>query len=169
MTLGQGGGCAYPCARHERDPLPPPHPMELALHRTSLGPKATLGHLDVEGVRECVTLEDVVRDLKADGSGKVFGETAIPAGRYQVVTDFSEKFQKVMLHILNVPWFTGIRIHSGNTDLNTEGCVLVGQVDVNNDFIHGGSVELPALQAKVQAALDAGQECWITITDEFNH
>ena len=141
--------------------------MDLALHRTSLGEKATLGHLDVDGVLECVTLEDVVRDLRPDGSGKIFGQTAIPAGRYKVITDFSAKFQKVMLHILDVPFFTGIRIHSGNTDENTEGCVLVGQVADGPDHIHGGSIELPLLQAKIQAALDGGGDVWIEITDDF--
>jgi len=141
--------------------------MELALHRTSLGPSATLGELFMDGIRECVTLEDVVRDLKADGSGKVFGATAIPAGRYAVTIDFSQKFGKDMLHILGVPYFTGIRIHSGNTDLNTEGCVLVGQVVDGPDHVHGGSIELPLLQAKIKVALDAMEEVWITITDDF--
>lgn len=141
--------------------------MQLNLHRTSLKPKATLGYLDVDGAFECITLEDVVRDLKADGSGKVFGATAIPAGTYDVTIDFSAKFQKNMLHILNVPWFMGIRIHSLNTDLQTEGCVGVGQEVVNDDYIHGGSVALPALWAKVQAALDRGEKVQITITNDF--
>ena len=68
--------------------------MQLDLHRTALKPKATLGHLDVDKVLECVTLEDAVRDLKEDGSGKVFGATAIPAGTYDVTIDFSQRFQK---------------------------------------------------------------------------
>jgi hypothetical protein len=141
--------------------------MELQLHRTQMGDKATIGHLLVDGAFECLTLEDLVRDLGPDGKGKVQDQTAIQAGRYRVVIDFSEKFQKDMLHVLDVPWFTGIRIHSGNSDQNTEGCILVGLAKENPDWIHGGSVELPVLQAKIQKALDAGDEVWITITNDF--
>ena len=141
--------------------------MELTVHRTKNAEKACTGMLDVDGVYECVTLEDVVRDLGPTGSGKIQDKTAIPAGRYKVTTDFSAKFQKVMLHVLEVPYFTGIRIHSGNDDENTEGCLLVGQKHDNDDYIHGGSVELPILQKKIQDALTAGQEVWITFHNEF--
>lgn len=141
--------------------------LELGVHRTALGEKATLGHLDIDGVYECVTLEDVVRDLKADGSGKDFGNTAIPAGRYRTILDFSEKFQKVMIHLIGVPFFTGIRMHSGNDDHDTLGCILVGQQVVNSDYIHGGSVALPLIQAKIKKATEEGRECWTTVTDEF--
>ena len=141
--------------------------MELQLHRDKLGPRATLGHLDIDGVYECVTLEDVVRDLGPDGKGKVFGETAIPAGRYSVVIDMSPKFGKRMLHILGVPFFTGIRIHSGNDHDNTEGCVLVGQQVINADWIQGGTTALPQLQAKVALALAQHDDVYITITDDF--
>ena len=139
--------------------------MELFLQRKPSSEHATLGSLLVNGEHECFTLEDVVRDLHVDGSGKVFGATAISAGRYKVIIDFSQRFQKDMLHILDVPFFTGIRILSGNTDANTEGCVLVGQVVISEDYIHGGSVALPALQAKIAKAIDDDEEVWITIAD----
>ena len=141
--------------------------MKIELHRLELGPKATIGKLYLDGIFECLTLEDVVRDLKEDGSGKVQNETAIGAGTYKVIIDFSQKFQKEMLHIMDVPFFTGIRIHSGNTDENTEGCVLVGNEKINDDFIHGGSHELPILQGKIQEAIDRGEEVDITITNDF--
>ena len=137
--------------------------MQLLLQRQASFKHATLGTLKINGVYECVTLEDVVRDLGPDGSGKVQDETAIPEGIYKVVIDFSQKFQKNMLHILDVPFFTGIRIHSGNTDLNTEGCVLVGQTVNGPDYIHGGSVELPILQEKIQTALELGEDVTIEI------
>lgn len=96
--------------------------MNLRLERTVLDPAFTLGRLYVDGLFECWTLEDVVRPL----GQKVKGETAIPFGSYELVIDMSERFGRLMPHILNVPDFSGVRIHSGNTVNDTEGCVLVG-------------------------------------------
>jgi hypothetical protein len=72
----------------------------------------------------CDTLEDRYRG--DDMANKVKGKTAIPKGRYRGVVDYSQHFKKMMLHILGVPGFDGIRIHSGNTSEDTEGCILVG-------------------------------------------
>ena len=139
--------------------------MELLLTRQPSNAQATLGHLRVAGAPFCVTLEDVVRDLGPDGSGKVYGKTAIPAGRYRVTINFSPKFQKNMLAVLDVPFFTGIRIHSGNDDADTLGCILVGAMVDGPDRIHGGSIVLPRLFAMVQAAIEKGEEIWLTILD----
>ena len=138
--------------------------MELTLHRTKVGDKATLGNLFVNGSLECVTLEDVVR---APGV-KVQDATAIPAGRYQVVINMSPRLGRMMMRLLDVPMFDGILIHSGNDDVDTKGCVLVGQQIMGPDYIRGGSVALPKLQKQVQAALNAGDKVWITIANGFD-
>ena len=96
--------------------------MELRLQRIFLLPTRTLGNLSVDGVPECVTCEDVVR---AKGV-KVQDKTAIPAGRYEVVVNYSNRFKRELPSLLQVPMFTGIRIHAGNTEEDTEGCILVG-------------------------------------------
>lgn len=80
-----------------------------------------MGSLYVDGVWQCWTLEDIVRPEK------IMHETAIPAGRYPVTITFSERFQKPMPLLGDVPGFTGIRIHAGNTEADTSGCILVGQ------------------------------------------
>jgi dynactin complex subunit len=81
----------------------------------------TIGKMYVDGVYECYTLEDVVRN-----GTKVLGKTAIPTGEYKLIIDASVRFKQDMPHILNVPNFTGVRIHSGNTSADTDGCILLG-------------------------------------------
>ena len=136
--------------------------MLLQLSRTKFGPKATLGNLYVDGQAECVTLEDRARP---DGV-KVQDETCIQPGQYNVIINISQRFQKEMMRLENVPMFTGILIHSGNTDVDTKGCILVGQEVLNDDDIHGGSVALPILFKKVKDALDSGDKVSISITND---
>ena len=79
----------------------------------------TLGKFDFQGIRY-YTCEDAIR-LK-----KIPKITCIPEGKYQVVITFSNRFKRKMPLLLDVPNFTGIRIHSGNYANDTEGCILIG-------------------------------------------
>lgn len=135
--------------------------MELRVNRFKSCEKSTLGRLFVDGVEECYTLEDVVRP---DGE-KVDGKTAIPAGTYNVIIDASTRFKRDMPHILDVPNFTGVRIHSGNTDADTEGCILLGSAVENDDFVSGSHDAFNAFYPKLKAAIDAGEDVNITIHD----
>ncbi len=84
------------------------------------------------------TLEDVVRPA---GAEKVPGQTAIPAGKYELELSFSPHFNKTLPHIKDVPGFDGIRLHGGNTAVDTEGCVLVATHAISEDMIQGNNVD----------------------------
>ena len=90
----------------------------------------TIGEMHFDGEFLCDTLEDTVR-LGDDGimqkDEKVYGETAIPPGTYEVIINDSVRFKRKMPLLLNVPFFSGIRIHSGVTEKSTLGCILVGE------------------------------------------
>lgn len=96
--------------------------MILKLIRTAKNPTETIGELYVDNVFECYTLEDVVRNE----DNKVAGDTAIPFGVYNISITYSPRFGRYLPLLLNVPNFTGVRIHTGNTHNDTEGCILVG-------------------------------------------
>jgi hypothetical protein len=106
--------------------------MDLELKRTFAGAQRTFGELSIDGKFECYTLEDTVRE----SGEKIPGRTAIPAGKYTVVVNWSNRFQKYLPLLLDVPGFTGVRIHSGNTEKDTEGCILVGKDRVEGALLY---------------------------------
>lgn len=101
-------------------------PMIFRLKRLMLTDGYTAGALFIENDFLCWTLEDKVIQLGAKCEGKIHGKTAIPKGKYEIIINYSNRFQKMLPLLLNVPCFEGIRIHSGNTPTDTEGCILVG-------------------------------------------
>lgn len=94
--------------------------MKVEVKRTFKGTEYTIGKLYIDGAYFCDTLEDTVR------KEKIAGKTAIPAGTYKVKKTYSPRFKTKLPEILNVPNFTGVRIHSGNTAADTDGCLLLG-------------------------------------------
>ena len=99
--------------------------MNIELNRITRKLSYTIGRLFVDGKYFCDTLEDRCRDL--DKEKKVMNETAIPEGTYEVIVNVSARFKRKLPLLLDVPHFSGIRIHRGNTDKDTSGCILVGE------------------------------------------
>lgn len=123
--------------------------MRIKVTRFSFQEKCTIGHLLCDGDDTGIfTLEDKVRDEK------IPGETAIPSGTYKVVVDYSTHFGKDLPHLLDVPGFEGVRIHPGNTDLDTEGCILVGKKWDLGDFVGQSREAFDELFEKIKAAGD---------------
>lgn len=138
--------------------------MKLRLVRENGTDETTLGDLYLDGVWFCHTLEDRDRRLESGGV-KVRGETAIPLGNYAVSITWSTRFRKPMLHVLAVPQFEGIRIHAGNTQFDTEGCILLGE-DVDRDVLVHSRVAVDRLQNEVAQALDRAEAVNLTVERE---
>jgi hypothetical protein len=112
------------------------------LHRTE---NSTIGELTIDGKFECYTLEDKERDVK------IKRETAIPKGTYKVIINQSNRFKKLLPLLINVPNFEGIRIHPGNSNHDTEGCILVG-MNRSVDYITKSRKAFDSLFKKMQGA-----------------
>jgi hypothetical protein len=127
--------------------------MKLHLKRLHKTEFSTIGELTVDGLFQCYTLEDKEREIK------IKSETAIPKGTYKVVITLSARFKTLLPLIVDVPGFEGIRIHPGNTNHDTEGCILVGKTR-GADFVGKSRKAFAALLAKMKLA----KEITITIS-----
>ena len=132
------------------------------LYRDTFTEESTIGELSVDGKFFCFSLEDYDRKME-DGGKKVYGKTCVPRGTYDVVIDFSPKYNKEMPHILNVPGFDGIRIHPLNVAKETEGCIGVGSVR-STDFIGNSVVTFDRLMALMDEAYAKGEPITLVIT-----
>ena len=121
--------------------------MDLKLNRIFFHKNYTIGKLYVNGQYWCDTMEDTNRDfnrdgdLLDDGEGKVYAETAIPFGIYKVEVTMSPRFKRYLPLLLNVPHFTGIRIHAGNSAGDSSGCILVGENKVKGGLVRSREYE----------------------------
>lgn len=106
--------------------------MKLTVYRKFLGKDYTIGKFFINDKYFCDTLEDTVRPEGV----KLYGKTAIPYGTYDVILTMSPRFKKKLPLLLNVPNFEGVRIHAGNTQFDTEGCILLGENKVKGKVIN---------------------------------
>lgn len=131
--------------------------MKLKLIRKYKCPEYTIGHLYINDKYFCDTLEDTVRQLDSI-EDKIKHETAISAGVYKVVVTMSPKFKRLLPLLLNVPFFTGIRIHRGKTADHTSGCILVGE-----NKIKGGLVNSKYYEEKLVELMEGEDDIEIEI------
>lgn len=121
--------------------------MELTLRRKFKGPAYTIGDLSINGKFFCNTIEDTVRNLPASCpetprgrsctcKEKVYAKTAIPAGKYKITLEYSPRFKRRMPYLHDVPHFLGILIHSGNTEADSAGCIIVGENTVKGKVLN---------------------------------
>jgi hypothetical protein len=142
--------------------------MELYLQREIFTDKSTIGTLFIDGVKECYILEDCDRGLtelmqiSEIEKLKVYGETCIPYGRYEVVITMSNRFKRELPLLVGPKGFTGIRIHPGNRKEDTLGCLLTGKV-AGVDVVAQSTSAFNQLFEKIKTAKSRGQKVYITI------
>lgn len=153
--------------------------MNLKLERRWKKDTYTIGRLYVDGTYFCNTLEDKDRGLKqldhlsVIKDKKVYGETAIPTGKYEVLMNVvSPKYAAVswyknlckgkMPRLIGVPCYEGVLIHPGNTALDTLGCILVGK-NTKVGQLTESKATFEKLYGKLRAAADKGEQIWLTV------
>lgn len=142
--------------------------MEILVDRIYRTQHSTISKVFVDAFFECFVLEDEDRGLKSSmpvdeiAARKLKGDTCIPEGRYKVTVTFSNRFQRDLPLINNVPGFDGIRIHPGNTKENTSGCLLPGE-GRSLDMVSNSRKAFDKLFSKIKNALAADEQVWLTI------
>lgn len=145
------------------------HPiMEILVKREYKKKDYTIGKMYINGEYFCDTLEDTDRGLtqimtlSEIKEVKKYGCTAIPTGRYPIAYTYSARFKKHLPLLLNVPAFEGVRIHSGNTHKDTEGCILLGENKAVGKVLNSRKTMDEFLRI-LKPAIEACEDIWITI------
>ena len=153
--------------------------LELLLDRKYKNETYTIGNLYVDGEWFCNTLEDKDRGLSQTmpleeiKETKVYGETAIPTGRYEVRMDivspkyngvkwYKDNFGGRMPRLESVKGFSGILIHSGNTALDSNGCILVGMNKAKGKVLDSRAT-FQKLWKVLEQARKAGKKIYLTV------
>ena len=138
--------------------------MKLILTRHARRADYTIGRLEDEnGMKVCDTLEPTWRDYKG-GELKIPRKSAIPEGTYRVVVTKSQRFGIYLPLLVGVPGFEGVRIHSGNTNKDTEGCILVGE-NIQVGRVLWSRITL----SKLMKIIENEKEIFITIKNIWNN
>mgnify|MGYP007092151446 CR=1 FL=1 len=157
--------------------------MELSLTRIATNDRYTIGRLKINGKYFCDILEPADRGLSSDmplnkiKCIKVHGKTAIPTGRYRIdMKTVSPRFKNrtwakpfggILPRLLDVPFYTGVRIHVGNDENNTEGCLLTGYNSVKGKVASSAKTFTLLMSDYLLPADKRGEEIWIEVTRAY--
>lgn len=152
--------------------------MELRVERKWKKPDYTVGVLSVDGMRFSETMEDTDRGLTDSmteaevRARKVYGQTAIPAGKYEVRLTWSDKFHGRAWcrkyggrcpQVMDVKGFQGIRIHPLNTAADSLGCIGVGENKVRGKVLNSTAFFTKLMDSHIMPALRRGEKISLTI------
>lgn len=124
--------------------------IHLSVIRKAYRDTYTIGKMYINGEYFCDTLEDKVRVMNSIND-KIKGETAIPAGTYKITLEMSPRFKRKLPLLHDVPYFSGILIHRGNTAKDTHGCILVGENKVKGQVINSTKAEVALMDILTKA------------------
>ena len=133
--------------------------MIIQVNRFKKTNNSTISTVTIDGIFQCYFLEDKDRGLTQDMTLekiqelKIKGKTAIPAGSYQVIITWSNRFKRNLPLVKNVPGYDGIRIHPGNTSNDTDGCLLLG-TEAKEDMVLNSREAFAALLAKIESVIN---------------
>jgi hypothetical protein len=145
--------------------------MKLKLQRRFLGKDYTIGSLYMDGEYFCDTLEDTDRGLTQETpleeikQIKIPHKTAIPTGVYQVIVNMSPSKKRMLPRLQDVPGFSGILIHRGNTAGDSSGCIIVGENKVKGKVINSTPYEKKLVEILTEAQ-ERGEEITIELRVE---
>lgn len=133
--------------------------MKIKVLRDKLTDKSTTGKLFINNSFWCYTLEDKTRDKK------VYGETCIPTGTYEIDMYYWSKYKRYYPHLRNVPNYSGVLIHKGSTPEDTMGCILVG-MDRGKDLISNCAQAYDPLKGLIEEALGEGVTIEVALAED---
>ena len=155
--------------------------MEIRVRRIALKDKYTIGKLYINGTYFCDVLEDKVRDLNKNGvfdnvEVKIANHTAIPYGTYEITMDvkstkfsdfekypWAKEYDGYLPRLTNVPLFVGVLLHVGNSDVDSSGCLLVGENKVVGKVINSTITFRRLMNEHLVPAKNRGEKIYITI------
>lgn len=155
--------------------------MEIRVRRIALKEKYTIGKMYINDTYFCDVLEDKVRDLNKNGvfdngETKVYGRTAIPYGTYEITMDvkstkfsdfeqypWAKEYDGYLPRLTNVPLFVGVLLHVGNSDVDSSGCLLVGENKVVGKVINSTITFRRLMNEYLVPAKNRGEKIYITI------
>lgn len=155
--------------------------MEVRVRRIALKDTYTIGKMYIDGKYVCDVLEDKVRDINKNGvfdngETKVVGRTAIPYGTYEITMDvkstkfsdfeqypWAKEYDGYLPRLTNVPLFVGVLLHVGNSDVDSSGCLLVGENKVVGKVINSTITFRRLMNEYFLPAKQRGEKIYITI------
>lgn len=155
--------------------------MEVRVRRIALKDTYTIGKMYINGTYFCDVLEDKVRDLNKNGEFdngevKIANHTAIPYGTYEITMDvrstkfsdfekypWAKEYDGYLPRLTNVPLFVGVLLHVGNSDVDSSGCLLVGENKVVGKVINSTITFRRLMNEYLVPAKNRGEKIYITI------
>ena len=152
--------------------------MEITVERKYKKPTYTIDKWYINGAFFSDGLEDPDRGLTSTmtleeiNKKKVYGQTAIPTGTYEVKMTYSnrlhgrayaKKYDGKLPELMNVKGYEGVRIHPFNKAQETLGCLSVGKNSIKGAVTNATAYFYMLVDNYILPAIKRGEKITITI------